>query len=536
MGKLKVAMLRYLRREDFRVLTAIEMGMKNHELVPGPLVAQIANVRAGGVHKMLQELCKHRLCSYERGKHYDGYRLTNMGYDYLALKVLSSRDVLGGVGSQIGVGKESDIYVVTDTTGNPLCMKLHRLGRTSFRKLREKRDYHHHRRRMSWLYLSRLSATKEFAYMKALHGRGFPVPQPVDCSRHCVIMELVNGYPLCNVHSVKDAPQLYSDLMDLIIKFANHGVIHGDFNEFNIMLDDSDKPVVIDFPQMVSTAHENARMYFDRDVKCVQEFFKRRFNYESELSPDFEQDVEREDHLDREIAASGYNKEVLEFNDRFQVWQHLEEETGEDESGHSEEGDYYEEEGTTHNKEEITEMKIHIEALCQNLKEETSITSLCEGMEDQSIEPVLEDGQESSSSDIVIKNKREDSKQNESKNCFRKKGKDLDQEARMILIKQLARARELRQKAEETGEQPPLLDDFIDDSLSDMCSVKSFSTVASTIAPRDVKRRTQKDLERRAKRQISKKNLRVKGEANAHRRTKIQNEALKKEIAGWDEF
>lgn len=43
--------------------------MKNHELVPGPLVAQIANVRAGGVHKMLQELSKHRLCSYERGKH-----------------------------------------------------------------------------------------------------------------------------------------------------------------------------------------------------------------------------------------------------------------------------------------------------------------------------------------------------------------------------------------------------------------------------------------------------------------------------------
>ena len=43
--------------------------MKNHELVPGPLVAQIANVRAGGVHKMLQELSKHKLCSYERGKH-----------------------------------------------------------------------------------------------------------------------------------------------------------------------------------------------------------------------------------------------------------------------------------------------------------------------------------------------------------------------------------------------------------------------------------------------------------------------------------
>ncbi|RZF34041.1 hypothetical protein LSTR_LSTR015724 [Laodelphax striatellus] len=90
MGKLNVTILRYLSKEDFRVLTAIEMGMKNHELVPGSLAASIANLRHGGVHKLLRELCKHRLLSYERGKHYDGYRLTNSGYDYLALKSLTS--------------------------------------------------------------------------------------------------------------------------------------------------------------------------------------------------------------------------------------------------------------------------------------------------------------------------------------------------------------------------------------------------------------------------------------------------------------
>ena len=27
--------------------------------------------------------------------------------------------------------------------------------------------------------------------------------------------------------------------------------------------------------------------YFDRDVGCIREFFKRRFNYESELFPKF---------------------------------------------------------------------------------------------------------------------------------------------------------------------------------------------------------------------------------------------------------
>jgi RIO-like serine/threonine protein kinase len=39
-----------------------------------------------------------------------GYRLTNAGYDYLALKTLSSRQVVESVGNQMGVGKESGKY------------------------------------------------------------------------------------------------------------------------------------------------------------------------------------------------------------------------------------------------------------------------------------------------------------------------------------------------------------------------------------------------------------------------------------------
>lgn len=81
--------------------------------------------------------------------------------------------------------------------------------------------------------------------------------------------------------------ELYDELMNLVVKFANHGVIHGDFNEFNIMLNNEGKVVIIDFPQMVSTSHMNAEMYFDRDVNCIRDFFRRRFGYESELCPSF---------------------------------------------------------------------------------------------------------------------------------------------------------------------------------------------------------------------------------------------------------
>lgn len=309
MGKLNVSIMRYLTNEDFRVLTAIEMGMKNHELVPGPMAASIANLQHGGVHKLLRELCKHRLLSYERGKKYDGYRLTNAGYDYLALHSLTKRDVVSSFGNQIGVGKESNIYTVANNEGQQLCLKLHRLGRVCFRNVKDKRDYHKHRKSASWLYLSRISATKEFAYMKALYDRNFPVPKPIDFNRHCVVMELVQGTLLTHVMEVDDVEGLYDELMDLIVRFADSGVIHGDFNEFNIILNEEQKPVIIDFPQMVSTEHTNAEMFFNRDVNCIKEFFKKRFNYESELYPKFN-DIHRTDTLDAEILCSGFTKQM----------------------------------------------------------------------------------------------------------------------------------------------------------------------------------------------------------------------------------
>ncbi|XP_071846042.1 serine/threonine-protein kinase RIO2-like isoform X2 [Apostichopus japonicus] len=308
MGKLNVSLLRYLTQNDFRVLTALEMGMKNHEVVPVTLIASIANLRHGGCHKILKELVKNKLISWEHSK-CPGYRLTYPGYDYLALKCLSSRNVLASVGNQIGTGKESDIYIVANDEAVQFALKLHRLGRTSFRKLKEKRDYLGHRKGASWLYLSRLAAMKEFAFMKALYNNGFPVPKPEDFNRHCVVMELMNAYPLNQVHDVADPGAVYSDLMNLIVRLANHGLIHGDFNEFNIMLDDKDNVTMIDFPQMLSTSHINAEWYFDRDVQCVRDFFARRFKYESELHPVFT-DISTEGHIDIEVTASGYMKQL----------------------------------------------------------------------------------------------------------------------------------------------------------------------------------------------------------------------------------
>ncbi|GAA5955909.1 hypothetical protein JCM21900_003869 [Sporobolomyces salmonicolor] len=359
--KLDATDLRYISADAFRVLSAVELGSKNHEVVPSPLIAQLSGARSGGVNKALGELAKKKLVAKVQNTKYEGYRLTYGGYDFLACRTFAKRDTIYSVGNQIGTGKESDIYVVADDDENQMVMKIHRLGRMSFRAIKSKRDYLRKGQSASWMYMSRLAAIKEFAFMKVLHEHGFPVPRPIDQSRHCLIMELIDAFPLRQISAVPSPGALYSVLMDMIVRLARSGLIHGDFNEFNLLIrdhrteaekdrddetpDEHDariakeggdfpvkvelegeeyeerrkreregtllEPVLIDFPQMVSTDHADAEYYFNRDVQCIRTFFLRRFKYESSVYPKFSTTVRdgvREFDLDVEVAASGFSK------------------------------------------------------------------------------------------------------------------------------------------------------------------------------------------------------------------------------------
>ncbi|CAK9783322.1 RIO1-domain-containing protein [Cutaneotrichosporon oleaginosum] len=299
--------LRYITDEEFRVLQAAEMGSRNHEVVPTPLLAEISKLRGGNVAKLCGQLARRNLIARVANTRYDGYRLTYGGLDYLALKTFHKRKPpsVSGVGSKIGVGKESDIYLVQDGEGEKRVLKLHRLGRISFRAIKSKRDYLGKRASASWMYMSRLSAQKEFAFMKVLYDHGFPVPTPIDQSRHCVVMSLVDSQPLRAVMSVPDPAKLYGELMEMIMRFARASLIHGDFNEFNILIKRKTyEAVVIDFPQMVSTHHENAEYFFNRDVNCIRRFFRKRFRFEGTTWPVWADVVAEWDDHEKSLKAA----------------------------------------------------------------------------------------------------------------------------------------------------------------------------------------------------------------------------------------
>jgi len=130
---------------------------------------------------------------------------------------------------------------------------------------------------------------------------------------------------------------VYNDLMSIIVKLAEHGLIHGDFNEFNIMIDDNEKITIIDFPQMVSVDHENGDMYFDRDVNCIRIFFERRFGYVGKTWPKLHIDTARTHSLDKQVTASGFTKELQKEFEQLTKEQGGEDSSEEENSNESEE-------------------------------------------------------------------------------------------------------------------------------------------------------------------------------------------------------
>lgn len=346
------------------------MGSRNHEVVPTPLISQLSAIRSG-VHNCISNLAKIGLIAKVKNAKYDGYRLTYGGLDYLALHSHTKAGNVYSVGNQIGVGKESDIYVCAAETGRQLVLKIHRLGRISFRTVKANRDYLRNRSSASWMYMSRLAAIKEFEFMKALRREGFPVPEPIAQNRHTVVMSLVDAFPMRQISNVGEAASvLYADLLALIVKLAQYGLIHGDFNEFNILVEEkvneeTDEvtliPTIIDFPQMVSIDHANAEYYFDRDVACIKRFFSRRFGFTSdEPGPFFKDSIKTiVKRLDVDVEASGFSKKMAKELAAYMKEHNIDGDAGEierdDEEAEEDDGDASEAETEHERADEPTE-------------------------------------------------------------------------------------------------------------------------------------------------------------------------------------
>ena len=271
-----------LEKEDLRILMAIEIGMKRSEYVT------VNNIKFYSRYPMeetlfrLKRVHKWNLTVRDSSKSDIAYTLNSFGYDVLGLHTLVEKKVISQLGPLIGKGKESDVYGCMDENNNIYALKIYRIGRTSFKNIRKLRSFQGERKHISWLYVNRLAARKEFKALGKIYKLKLNTPKPIGFNRHLIVMSYLRGKELAYIQHLRNPSKIFNRIikqMKIIYQKAN--MIHGDLGEFNIILDHKEKILIIDWLQWIPSDHPNANSILERDVENVCNFFKKKFNVES---------------------------------------------------------------------------------------------------------------------------------------------------------------------------------------------------------------------------------------------------------------
>lgn len=203
------------------------------------------------------------------------------------LQALIDDGVIDKVLRPLKSGKEASVFVVHGG-GEVRCAKVYKdMAQRSFqqrtlyqegRKVRGSREsramgkatrYGRKQQEIAW-------KNAEVDALYQLRDAGVRVPEPFGYFHGVLVMELVadaaghSAPRLGEVElSAERAREFHLILVREVVKMLCVGLIHGDLSEYNVLVAE-DGPVVIDFPQVVSAAGNNAsRRLLLRDVNAL---------------------------------------------------------------------------------------------------------------------------------------------------------------------------------------------------------------------------------------------------------------------------
>ena len=265
-----------LNKSDFKILKVFASSLKNRQFLNLPTLSQYSNLSQSLIEHHLKRLVKFGLIS----KSNIGYTLLVTGLDIYVLKILSNRNIITAIGPQIGIGKEAEVYLAHDSLEQERIIKMFRLGRSSFKQIKRKRDVNTGTN--SWLLLNIETAKKEYDILTYLKDSSTSFPSPLYRSFHCIVMEPIYGSRLSDIENL-DYPELVLEkiISNMTIAYRK-GYINGDLNEYNILVND-DNIFILDWPQAVRVDTTNADVLLKRDVNNIIKFFSRKFEIEGDI-------------------------------------------------------------------------------------------------------------------------------------------------------------------------------------------------------------------------------------------------------------
>jgi len=271
-----------LDKHDFRILQAVEVGMRTAQYVSIESIIELSKLSQDKIANRLDKLHFRELIFRWKGQ-FTGYQLTQHGYDVLAFRALSERDTIVAIGREVGKGKESDVFLAYTPAQVEVVAKIHRVGRPSFQRSKKLRSYIGDRGHINWLYKSRLSAEREFEGLKIAAEIKLKIPIPIDINRHIIIMEFFEGTELINMINLKDPLKIFNGIISEIRKLVvQGGIVHGDLSEYNIIITPKEDFLLIDFPQYEKIVSQNSQELLLRDIYNISKYFKRKFRIQSD--------------------------------------------------------------------------------------------------------------------------------------------------------------------------------------------------------------------------------------------------------------
>jgi RIO kinase 1 len=209
------------------------------------------------------------------------------------LQALIDDGIIDTVLRPLKSGKEAAVYVV-QRGDEVLCAKVYKdMAQRSFqarvqyqegRKVRGSRAMRAMGKATKFGRKEQETAWKntEVDALYTLHEAGVSVPRPHGYFHGVLLMELVTddeGYSAARLGEVvleaEQARWYHTELVRDVVRMLSLGLIHGDLSEYNVLVT-GQGPVIIDFPQVVSAAGNNAaRDMLLRDVHNIRDSLAR---------------------------------------------------------------------------------------------------------------------------------------------------------------------------------------------------------------------------------------------------------------------
>jgi len=209
------------------------------------------------------------------------------------LQPLIDDGVIDAVLRPLKSGKEASVYVVR-AGPQILCAKVYKnMAHRSFQarvQYQEGRKFRGSRQARAIAKSTNFGRREQEAEWKStevdalyrLSEAGVRVPKPRGFFNGVLLMDLVtdeNGHSALRLGEVELTPErareFHAALMGDIVRMLCLGLIHGDLSEYNVLVA-PEGPVIIDLPQVVSAAGNNAaRSMLLRDVHNIRDTLAR---------------------------------------------------------------------------------------------------------------------------------------------------------------------------------------------------------------------------------------------------------------------